>query len=353
MKLSNLLIVLVLALAGFSCSMENDQINSDLEKLESSANGNAALTFKVNMNSAMTKATGSVASGSDVSATTDEAKINHCSIILLNSTNQVIGSFDGLKVNAGDMVLNPAEEAKGIFLVKANATGLKVMIIANSSQTYKDCTNLAAITAKVQVAADLDNLVKIGTASVTDLSKQYTATQDALNDPNTVSVSLTQLAARIELAAFNVTSGSFSTTNKKDVKVSRVILYNGRTSSTTELDGTTSDITPSGIQIDKGEQIVYNANGSAVPTWNAPFGYTFPTKASDASSAINLYVEGYVGDKIFGKFYTIKHSNTETLVKSGYLYRLTVNMTVSSDEVTFDVTCNTKDWVYNKIEVNL
>lgn len=352
MKLSNLLIVLVLALAGFSCSMENDQINSDLEKLESSANGNAALTFKVNMNSAMTKATGSVASGSDVWATTDEAKINHCSIILLNSTNQVIGSFDGLKI-AGDIVLNPAEEAKGIFLVKANATGLKVMIIANSSQTYKDCTNLAAITAKVQGSADLDNLVKIGTASVTDLSKQYTATQDALNDPNTVSVSLTQLAARIELAAFNVTSGSFSNTNKKDVKVSRVILYNGRTSSTTELDGTTSDVATNGKQLFLGQQVVYTVANGAQPLSSIPFGYTFPTKASDASSAINLYVEGYVGDKMFYKNYTIKHSNTETLVKSGYLYRLTVNMTVSSDEVTFDVTCNTKDWVYNKIEVNL
>ncbi len=339
MKLKNIFAIFTVLFIAASCSMDNDVIEQEV----SATTGDAALNVQISMAEPISsKATTSVTlDGKDSILGQD---ITSCSILLLRGDN-VIAVKDGVGLNADKKTLNTT------LMIKAalNET-LKVVVIANSSNPFSACKVYSDIVQVMQTNVSL--LPKIGESSLT-ISHVSPSTALSVNNLNTVNVTLTQIASAIQLYQFNVTANSFSTTNKKDVKITRVVLLNDRNSSTTQLDGLTGTISESGVHVWDGEQIVYTASDQArYPLSTKPVGYTFPSKITE-TKPVQLYLEGFVGNKMFYKYYDIQTEKDKKYVKSGFLYRLIVNMTVNSDEIDFDITCTTADWVYNKIEIAL
>lgn len=353
MKISNLLAILAFSVISFACSMENDVINNDMEKMTNTTAGEAALNVQIAINNTgATKTTESVTPGENetIAATT---KINDLYIILLKGTDVVTSK----KVSMNNAEISSTTEISDCkFLVKAKANDIfKVVAIANSSIdfTTTDYNTYSAITAAIQGEADLTNLVKMGESNLT-VSAVYPSTTDALANPNTANISLQQLAARVELAAFNVTDASFKHTLPANVTLNKVQLQNVHKSCLSKTDNNSLETLIGNSAEQTIGQKLYDAASNQfteLSDANKAVFYTFPSSA-DAQQKVQLFLSFNVGDKTYEKSYEIKHATNQSLVKSGYIYRLKINMTVNSDDVNMNLICYTYDWNYNQISVD-
>jgi len=342
-----------------SCSMDSDTTSSDVTASLGSGD-QAAISLQLSVGGIGTKAeTVSNPGNPATQSIADTKTISNCSVIILKGSN-VLSATDNVSVDATTQL------ATTQFYVKKQSdnSALSVMVIANTTATFSDCTNLTSINAKIQKTDDLAKLPKIGTSTIT-VTNFYRTMAEATANPTTIEIVLHQLAASVVLDAFTVTDESFGTTNPKNVTVNKVTLLNIHNNCKTILDSDNSgsnvatgdantSSTPKVLNLpvftyDKAT----NTKTSSPLTEGNGYFFTFPSVDTQDASAVAMQVDYTVGDQSFSKVYKIKHDTNTIGVRSGYLYKLKMNMTLKSDEIYFKVTCYTLDWNYNQLSVNL
>lgn len=350
MKLRNILSILFSMSILAACSSGEDTISNDVNAaLITNTGKSAAIAMKVTVDGSLaTKATESVVVSGDTTIAATET-ISKVSMLLIASDGNVIAAKDGVTLNATTGITNET------FVVKSQS-GLKVAIIANSSVVFAACKTLAEVNAKVQSSADLASFVKYGIADVT-ITKEYASPTDAFANPNTVEVKVQQLAARVELYSFTVADNAFTFGNTKPapVVIEAVTLKNVKNSCLTLASGNEVDeAANAGLSWASigGGITVFNGT-SNVGIDNKPYFYTFPSKVTD-DSALAMYIKFKVGGTEVERTYKIQHVKGTPSVKSGYVYRLNINLTkATSDDILFDVKCYTLDWTYKLVNVTL
>ena len=356
MKIKSVILACLFTLSFFSCSMEDENVLIDMDReLSNTDKGDsamAALTVNVFVNQLATKAVPT--EGETTEHIKDTEAINDCSIILLGSDNKVIDARDNVSVKEIAGVDNKLAVNTKFALKQQN--DLKVVVIANTSQSFAACNSMDDINVVVQNAKDLGTLVKMGIKDgISTENKTY-------DNPENVSIELHQLAARIELASFNITKKSFSKTLPVDVTLTKVTLLNVNNGCKTILTNNEDNtIGSSNVKFGKENISVYKGateSNIAFTEENKPIFYSFPKTVSgedkvftEGNKSVTMKIEFKVGDIAYTKYYKIQYSNGTSSVKSGYLYRLNVNMTAESNEVEFDVTCSVNDWNNNIIEI--
>ena len=350
MKLRNIFSILGMMFILTACSLGEDAITGDdANAVIDTTNRYAAITMKVSVDGSLaTKATESVNAGVDTTIAGTET-ISKVSMLVVTGDGTVLAAKDGVTLNANTGVTNET------FIVKAQ-DDLKVVIVANSTSAFAACRTLAKANVKVQESADLASFVKYGIADVPAINK-YASPSDALANPNTVQINVQQLAARVELNSFTVADNAFSFGNTKPspIVIEAVSLKNIKRSCLTKAsDNEVAEVANTGMSWDQigGGITVFNGT-SNVDIANKPYFYTFPSNATD-NSAVAMYVKFKVGGNEVERTYKIQHEKGTPSVKSGYVYRLNINLTkATSDSIQFEVKCYTYDWTYELVSVTL
>lgn len=271
----------------------------------------------------------SVLAPAETKSLANDKSVSHCSVLLLNANGLVIAAQDHVAE------INGALDVR--FLIKAQS-GLKVVVIANSALTFAHLSYYSDIKNQIQQEADLSSLAKMGESDVI-LSYSSASTSDAMAHPNKVQVSLHQLAARIELAGFNITvDKSVHPDFSSDVVLESVSLKHAAIQAATSLDNASIYATPATTDFTQLLQtVVYDGQKGAValPENKQPYFYSFPSQNADLPVMMELCYR--IGNDRHVKCYPIKHSMNEEKVLSGYLYRLTVNLTINKFDVTSSV----------------
>ena len=82
--------------------------------------------------------------------------------------------------------------------------------------------------------------------------------------------------------------------------------------------------------------------------------YSFRNLAAAESDQVKIQVRFKVGnseERTTRQFVINKEGNILHGVKSGYVYRLVVNMTIIGDKVETELLCYTRDWLNNTISI--
>ena len=311
--------------------MDDDALR-DIEKGHSGSavieEGEVALSMKVSLFSLETKSLSGVGT---LPASMDEAKINNCTLIFFEG-GQVNSIMEGLFVNSENYIVkkkNGTEDdwAKVIVKVK-KPSPYSVMLIANSSKSFAGCQSESDINDIIQ--DNKDALVKVGKMNINFDSNfaGYATIREALEKPLEVGpVPLSQLTARIELAEFNV-SGFQGASVQEKITVTGVEVYNGASE--------------------------FPSTYSFVENKNVLSFYSFRNLAAAESDQVKMQVRFKVGnseERTTRQFVINKEGNILHGVKSGYVYRLVVNMTIIGDKVETELLCYTRDWLNNTISI--
>jgi len=362
MKLKNILSIFCFLALVVSCSSDGDAIMNDVTASSDQSivtSTNAFISMNLTSNVSSTKATGEAENGG-TNSTVGQA-ISSCSLILYRGT-ELLAIRDGVAVNNNVV--------EGSILTKVR-DGVKLMVIANSTINFSGYTSLSAIKAAVQTvsAFNENKLLKVGEADVTfeatgDNSsfKASTGTAKTTENTFTVTVPVNQLSAKIELSEFNVIYNANS--KNADVTITSVSLSNINT----EIQ--TGGIEVSGIYSNKTWSIaspikVYDAASSsqiALSTamdGNIPVFYSFPN--TNASKPVTMSISFKVGSNTYEKSFVINRptsanftNNTNgTYVKSNYIYRLKLNMTITNRDVDLSIICYTQDWINHTVSESL
>ncbi|MCD7849397.1 MAG: hypothetical protein LUH63_06435 [Parabacteroides sp.] len=235
MKLKNILSILCVFFVATACSMEDDIIQNDFGKNnEAFSDGNVHLSFTLQGGTATTK---SSATGNPATEKIEATEvISTCSVILFKG-DDVLAARDGVTVT------NNTTLPTGFSILTKEQTGLSVMIVANSTVSFANYSDMDAVKAAVQATETFADgtLVKVGTAAINFSDKSapvntnYAAsTSTAKTETNTYTQAVTvyQLAARIELTSFNVT---YKASKAANVVIKSVRLLNSNVSSKTGL----------------------------------------------------------------------------------------------------------------------
>lgn len=363
MKIKTIISSICLMLLAISCSMDDDMLN-DVEKgvlgnVETIDMGEVALSLKASLSSLETK------SLSSLQASTDEATIDNCTLIFFEG-EQVSSVMEGLFVNSENYIVKKENGTKADDLAKVivkvkKPSPYSVMVIANSSVSFADCKLKSDISGKIQT--EKDALVKIGEMNIdfeTDFSG-YTTIAEALEKPLEIGpIPLHQLTARIELAEFNVSGFAGSSVPEK-VTVTGVDVYNLNPESlTTNVQTHKNAIYQSESKNYEVDVDVYDGTQelpvhySFVDQKNLLSFYSFRNLAANESDQIKMQVRFKVGngkERTTKLFVINKDGDTLNGVKSGYVYRLILNMTIIGDQVETEMLCYTNDWLNNKISI--
>ena len=171
-------------------------------------------------------------------------------------------------------------------------------------------------------------------------------------------VPLSQLTARIELAEFNV-SGFQGASVQEKITVTGVDLLNLNPESYTTNEQTHKNATY--LQENKTCNVeVYDGVSELPSTYsfvenkNVLSFYSFRNLAAAESDQVKMQVRFKVGnseERTTRQFVINKEGNILHGVKSGYVYRLVVNMTIIGDKVETELLCYTRDWLNNTISI--
>ena len=205
-------------------------------------------------------------------------------------------------------------------------------------------------------------LVKVGKMDIsfdTDFAG-YPTIAEALGKPLEIgTIPLSQLTARIELAEFNV-SGFQGASVKEKVTVTGVDLLNLNPESYTINEQTHKNATY--LSESKTCNVeVYNGVSDLPSTYsfvdnkNLLSFYSFRNLAKAESDQVKMQVRFKIGnsneERTTRPFVINKEGNILHGVKSGYVYRLVVNMTIIGDKVETELLCYTRDWLNNTISI--
>lgn len=362
MEIKTIISSICLLLLAVSCSMDDDALR-DIEKGHSGSvvieEGEVALSMKVSLFSLETK---SLSGAGTLPASMDEAKIDNCTLIFFEG-GQVNSIMEGLFVNSENYIVkkkNGTEDdwAKVIVKVK-KPSPYSVMVIANSSKSFAGCQSESDINDIIQ--DNKDALVKVGKMNINFDSNfaGYATIREALEKPLEVGpVPLSQLTARIELAEFNV-SGFQGASVQEKITVTGVDLLNLNPESYTTNEQTHKNATY--LQENKTcNEEVYDGVSELPSTYsfvenkNVLSFYSFRNLAAAESDQVKIQVRFKVGnseERTTRQFVINKEGNILHGVKSGYVYRLVVNMTIIGDKVETELLCYTRDWLNNTISI--
>ena len=217
MKIKNIFFAAILVFAGFSCSMEDDTIMNDVEKgIEEATEAYTVLDFGVAFNEMATKASTTVVPGEDRPATgnenNDEKKISEVSVFLLED-GKVIGILKSQNMNQvssnsdGSITL---KDLKFVTKYKTNRT-LDAHVVINGNQFLKNINigdAQSALNQQISGCLSADQLIKYGSTSIVfgkDITNSYPSPSVAENNPTTILVKVSHVAARLDFSQFDVT----------------------------------------------------------------------------------------------------------------------------------------------------
>lgn len=302
------IISIICALALASCSTEGDVL-SEMEGNNAPADNYvaAAISYSIINNGIATKAS-TIEEGSPEGAT--------------QGTNEAIVCNEIFFLMKGDVVLGCQTDIKGTIKTKKQ-DGLTILAVTNISEETRTAlavaTNRSQIMAQALGDADFALLPKMGEKEVTFGMATASNTVEGKAE-----ITLEQLTARIELTNVEMTGIAAD-----DVRLTAVYLKNQRTEGQVSGQGTNL-IANSAEQAGKGTCF-----------------YTFANNTQDVTALVLVFS---VDGKKQEKEVKIKHTDGQTNVNSGYIYRLTVKTKVIGENVTPEVTFTVADW--NKSEIS-
>ena len=360
MKIKNIFFAAILVLAGFSCSMEDDAIMNDVEKgIEEATEAYTVLDFGVAFKDMATKAT-VVKLGGDLEASEAERHMSDVSIFLYEEGKLIeILKADNLEATlvakgASETTTNPLAGLKFVTKYKAGRT-LAAHVVVNAGQFLDGITFGSSVTElnkTVSGCLSATNLIKFGTKEIvfgTDVTKHYVSPSDAEQDPNTILVTVSQIAARLDFSQFSVTLNGFETTPVVTFEEAKFVnlQQDGKI-----VDGYAGSTVANGVSLDR----IMSGNQEGAIVWTGmgtAYGYANRYEA-DFRTNTALYVKFTVDGRTFDKTYPINPADIEKDVehdgiKGGYLYDIKVHWTITPKWGDSTIEFYTKDWVYNTI----
>lgn len=349
MKIKNIFFAVMLVLAGFSCSMEDDTIMNDVEKgIEEVTDAYTVLDFNVAFNEMATKST-TVKPDTDIPATGDEnngeKNVSDVSVFLLEGGNiiGILQSDQPNQVSSDNKGIITLKDLKFVTKYKAGRT-LEAHVVINGNEfltgiNIGDSKNVLDKT----ISGHLSDvaLIKYGHRSIvlgTDVTDRDPSPAVAEANPTTILVQVSQVAARLDFSQFAVTLDGFA--NAPAVTLLEAKFMNIQENST--IFGAASD---NGATGEVSAKIPTGANN----TWS-----NIATTYSYANNVTALYVKFQVGDRTFEKTYLINPANIEKTInhngiRGGYLYDIKVHWTITPKWGDSTIEFYTRDWVYNAI----
>ena len=324
-----------------SCSADSDVLSNVESSTSTTSNvessNNAYLSFNVNFSAAQTKASEDTTT-TEIAGTYD---INKCAVIVFEG-DQVAYINNNVTVNS--------DKSLALDYQTKMKNGMSVMVVANSTVDFTGTTK-SAIESTLQSTPN--NLVKVGTANVDWTGFSGTTTSAIASDRSnvkTLTIALTQLTSRIELVAFNIVGHTFANnTNPEAVVLNKVQIVNTVAKSATKIGAenhsnyTTTTLTPN--------QTIFDGTSTFTETVNNVFAYSYQNVNPATSEKTYIVLTYTVG----GKTFTSKQMliNEDGTLTAGCVYRLTVNMTITSTTINCNLSVTVKDWVKNTITTTM
>ena len=342
MNFKGIVLVIASLILTVSCSVENDSVMNDVNaEMTASADTYASLTFNVGIGAATKSAT---ADGTEA-GTAAETTLSNCIMIITkgNASNSKITAITN--VSGSNLVYNSDNtwSVNANMVVKATSD-LYVTAIANADySTFASCSTLGEVQSK-KVSLNAASLVKVSsTIAVGTIPSEYQSAHTTDLKPYTLpTISLNQLSAKVELVGFNYSYTGETGANMEEPTVELVStsLVNAKTTSylyTQDSNATYTTIADQKLD----SSLKFSC-------------YTFQN--SDASNKTSLQLTVKVGNKTTTKTYTVKTPNGtsyDEVVKAGYIYKVTVNLTVNRILKIFDVTLHYEAVPMDQITVNV
>ena len=360
MKIKNIFFAAILVLAGFSCSMEDDAIMNDVEKgIEKATEAYTVLDFGVAFNEMATKST-TVEPDASEDATgnenEEEKKISEISVFLLEG-GKVMGILRPEKVN--QVSSNPdgsitLKDLKFVTKYKAGRT-LEAHVVINGNQFLKDINIGDAETQlnkSISGCLSADQLIKYGSRSIvfgTDVTEHNPSPAVAENNPKTICVKVSHIAARIDFSEFRVTLKDFGD-KTPIITFDEAKFVNLQQDG--EIFGGYADVkVETGASLNRGTK-----EGTVWTNMGTVYGYANQYSAKSSSNTA-LYVKFTVDGRTFEKTYPINPENGDNVtnmvghtgIKGGYLYDIKVHWTITPKWGDSSIEFYTRDWVHNTI----
>lgn len=358
MKIKNIFFAAILVLAGFSCSMEDDAIMNDVEKgIEEATEAYTVLDFGVAFKDMATKATDVELDG-DLEASEAERHMSDVSIFLYEEGKLIeILKADNLEATlvakgASETTTNPLADLKFVTKYKAGRK-LAAHVVVNPKNFLDDIafgTSVDQLNKTVSGCLSATDLIKYGTKEIvfgTDVTKHYVSPSDAEQNPNTILVTVSQIAARLDFSEFSVTLEDFE--NNPVVTFEEARFVNLQQDGKIFGEYASENIVESVMKISTGEDNSWKKIGTA-------YGYA-NQYGQDSETNTALYVKFTVDGRTFEKTYPINPANGENVtnnvahtgIKGGYLYDIKVHWTITPKWGDSTIEFYTKDWVHNTI----
>ena len=363
MKIKNIFFAAILVLAGFSCSMEDDAIMNDVEKgIEEATEAYTVLDFGVAFKDMATKAT-VVGPGDDLEASEAERHMSGVSIFLYEE-GKLIKILKADKQDAtlaaegaSETTTNPLADLKFVTKYKAGRK-LAAHVVVNPKNFLDDITfgtSVDQLNETVSGCLSATDLIKYGTKDIvfgTDVTKHYVSPRDAEQNPNTILVTVSQIAARLDFSQFSVTLNGFEKTpvvtfeEAKFVNLQQV----GKI-----VEGYAGSKVADGVSLNCSNS--RNQEGATVWTgMGTAYGYA-NQYGQDSETNTALYVKFTVDGRTFEKTYPINPAGGDNVtnnvahtgIKGGYLYDIKVHWTITPKWGDSTIEFYTKDWVHNTI----
>lgn len=360
MKIKNIFFAAILVLAGFSCSMEDDAIMNDVEKgIEEATEAYTVLDFGVAFNEMATKST-TVEPGASEDATGNEnkgeKKISEISVFLLEG-GKVMGILRPEKVN--QVSSNPdgsitLKDLKFVTKYKAGRT-LEAHVVINGNQFLKDINIGDAETQlnkSISGCLSADQLIKYGSKDIvfgTNVTEHNPSPSVAENNPTTILVKVSHVAARIDFSEFSVTLKDFGD-KTPIITFDEAKFVNLQQDG--EIFGGYADVkVETGASLNRGTK-----EGTVWTNMGTVYGYANQYSAKSSSNTA-LYVKFTVDGRTFEKTYPINPENGDNVtnmvghtgIKGGYLYDIKVHWTITPKWGDSTIEFYTRDWVHNTI----
>lgn len=345
-----ILSVVSFLLVAVSCSVENDVYMNDVNKEMAAASEEyASLSFNISMG-AQTK---SVSGPTTEDASTTEAAIENCIIVLTegNTVNSKIVA--SRNVTAAEISIDGdilALDANMMIKAKDN---LYAVAIANADYSiFSSCNTLGDLDNRSLTLTQNGYLVKVSKpVAVGSIPEEYKSTSTKENNVYTIPsvITLTQLAAKVELVAFNVsyTGDDAESLEAPVVELQKIALANAKKESNV--------FSQAGNSFDMSLEKVGTPNIDYTTNETLFSCYTFQNEDQSNKTALELTIQ--VGNKAAKvKSYTIKtpeNGQTLEVVRPGYIYRVTVNLSVNKISKEFDVNLQYEAVPFQQVTVNI
>ena len=258
---------------------------------------------------------------------------------------------------ASETTTNPLADLKFVTKYKAGRK-LAAHVVVNPKNFLDDITfgtSVDQLNETVSGCLSATDLIKYGTKDIvfgTDVTKHYVSPSDAEQNPNTILVTVSQIAARLDFSQFSVTLNGFEKTpvvtfeEAKFVNLQQV----GKI-----VEGYAGSKVADGISLNCSNS--RNQEGATVWTgMGTAYGYANQYGEGSRTNT-GLYVKFTVDGRTFEKTYPINPAGGDNVtnnvahtgIKGGYLYDIKVHWTITPKWGDSIIEFYTKDWVHNTI----